>query len=104
MHARVTLVMVFLGLTVLVVSQLCYFSFTRGLSHEQRLRKEQLIAFVGLPDVALVSEAHFIRHRSLSDVFSSFNESPELLEYFPSTFVYQHPRQFHPSRIEHHAF
>jgi NAD-specific glutamate dehydrogenase len=62
--------------------------------------KEELVALVGLPDLALVSEAHYVRHRSLSDVFSYFNESPELLEYFPSTFVYHYAPSSNPSRIE----
>lgn len=43
---------------------------------------------VGLPDLALVSEAHYVRHRSLASPFALFSESPSLLEYFPSTFVY----------------
>jgi len=65
-------------------------------------KKEIFVALVGLPDISLVSEAHYVRHRSLSDVFSYFGDSPELLEYFPSTFVYHYASIFNknPSRIE----
>lgn len=41
-----------------------------------------------LGDLSLSTEARFIRHRSFSDSFSVFSESPEIREYFPSTFVY----------------
>ena len=66
------------------------------------VQKEKFVSLVGLPDLSLVSEAHYVRHRSLSDVFSYFGDSPELLEYFPSTFVYHYASAFekNPSRIE----
>lgn len=65
-------------------------------------KQEIFVSLVGLPDISLVSEAHYVRHRSLSDVFSYFGDSPELLEYFPSTFVYHYASIFdkNPSRIE----
>lgn len=65
-------------------------------------KQEIFVSLVGLPDLCLVSEAHYVRHRSLSDVFSYFGDSPELLEYFPSTFVYHYASIFdkNPSRIE----
>ncbi len=50
--------------------------------------KKAFVKLSTLPDLALSNEAHFIRHRSYADTFSVFANSPELLEYFPSTFVY----------------
>jgi len=41
-----------------------------------------------LPDSALVTEARFIRHRSLSDFYSIFDFSPEVREVFPMSFLY----------------
>ena len=96
-HLIVTL---FLTLCVTIMAQLLYFSHTQGLTPSMITCKEELVSLVGLPDLALVSEAHYVRHRSLSDVFSYFNESPELLEYFPSTFVYHYAPNAHPSRID----
>ena len=100
MGARVTFLTLFTTLSLTIMAQLLYFSHTQGLTHSMITCKEELVAMVGLPDLALVSEAHYVRHRSLSDVFSYFNESPELLEYFPSTFVYHYAPNAQPSRIE----
>ena len=100
LKTRITFFALFFTLCVTIMAQLFYFSSTRALTQEKLTCKEALSAFVGLPDLALVGEAHYVRHRSLSDVFSYFNESPELLEYFPSTFVYQYAPNSQPSRIE----
>ena len=64
--------------------------------------KNNFIKVVGLPDLAISSEAHFVRHRSLSDTFSMFSNGPELLEYFPSTFTYNYSQNYKNthSRIE----
>lgn len=87
-------------ISVFIVAQVVYLSQTRSLDAQALMKKEHISAWVGLPDLALVSEAHYVRHRSMSDLFSYFNESPELLEYFPSTFVYR-PNGLEPSsRIE----
>ena len=69
---------------------------------EQDSQKNILGSVIGLPDSALVNEAHYVRHRSLGTPFMMFSESPSLMEYFPSTFVYHYtPSQTHiPSRIE----
>lgn len=62
--------------------------------------KQNFVKISQLPDLALANEAHFVRHRSLGDVFSIFANSPELLEYFPSTFVYKYPSAPNTSRLE----
>lgn len=46
------------------------------------------VKLVGLPDTALVTEARFVRHRSLTDIYSIFDFSPESREVFPFSFVY----------------
>jgi len=89
-----------LTLSIMLMGQCIYFSSVHALSPEKITQKETLSELVGLPDLALVNEAHYVRHRSLSGVFAYFNESPELLEYFPSTFVYRYAPYTHPSRIE----
>lgn len=100
MSARITFFALIIALGITIVTQLCYFSKTRSLSDEALTCKASLSALVGLPDLALVSETHYVRHRSLSDVFSYFGDSPELVEYFPSTFVYHYAPNAQPSRIE----
>lgn len=100
MRARYTFFALLFILAVTLMAQAVYFSHTHSLSAEKVAMKEAFSALVGLPDLALVNEAHYVRHRSLSGVFAYFNESPELLEYFPSTFVYRYAPYSHPSRIE----
>lgn len=69
---------------------------------EQDSQKNILSSVIGLPDSALVNEAHYVRHRSLGTPFMMFSESPSLMEYFPSTFVYAPSSTVAklPSRIE----
>jgi len=97
---RYLMFITFLTLCVIITVQISYYQHVHMLSPEKVTCKEALVSLVGLPDLALVSETHYVRHRSLSDVFSYFNESPELLEYFPSTFVYRYAPNSNPSRIE----
>jgi len=94
------IVIFLIGLGVLCLVQNAYFSHTLSGNNEALARKELLSSIVGLSDLALVGEAHYVRHRSISDVFAYFNESPELLEYFPSTFVYRYTPLTNPSRID----
>jgi hypothetical protein len=71
-----------------------------SLDNNKQIKKD-FVSLSGLPDLAVSNEAHFIRHRSYADTFSLFANSPELLEYFPSTFVYNHPNTNNPSKITH---
>lgn len=56
--------------------------------NEKKLEyKNIFVKSIGLPDLAISTEAMYIRHRSLSTVFSIFKDDPLLKEYFPSTFI-----------------
>lgn len=83
----------------LLFGQYAYYKHSRP---EQDSLKKMFNSHIGLPDCALVNEAHYVRHRSLSTPFMLFSESPSLMEYFPSTFVYAPNTGFAnlPSRIE----
>ncbi|MDD3324542.1 MAG: hypothetical protein PHN38_05425 [Sulfurospirillaceae bacterium] len=89
-------------LSVFIAIQYLFFQKNNALSAEMLSKKERFVGVVGLPDMAIVSEAHYVRHRSLSDTFSFFADAPSLLEYFPSTFVYNYSTiaQKNPSRIQ----
>jgi len=78
------------ALIVLAVSQAIYLSNTKSMSQEARSKKEVLVAFVGLPDLAISTEATFVRHRTMSDLFSIYKDDGSLREYFPSTYAYDH--------------
>ncbi len=57
--------------------------------------KQSALELIGLPDLALSTEARYIRHRSLSDLHSLFSEEGTLPEYFPSAFTYALPPYQH---------
>lgn len=78
----------------LMTCEYFYVHATRTLTPHTLEKKGLFISFVGLPDLSLVTEARYVRHRSLSDIASFFGDGPELLEYFPSTFVYHHTPLF----------
>ena len=50
--------------------------------------KNKIVKISQLPDLAISTEANYIRHRSLSDIFTQYKDDPSLREYFPSTFIY----------------
>lgn len=104
MRKAMLLIVVFtMGITFLVC-EYAYYKLSDEMSRLDKDKKERFSALIGLPDSSLVSEAHYVRHRSLSTPFAFFNEAPSLIEYFPSTFVYHyspHVTTTIPSRIEH---
>lgn len=88
-------------LTLLVMAcEYFYIQTTRTLTQQSLEKKALFTASVGLTDLSLVTEARYVRHRSLSDVFSFFGDGPELMEYFPSTFVYHHSPIFKSSATQ----
>ncbi|PIE02313.1 MAG: hypothetical protein CSA81_08050 [Acidobacteria bacterium] len=59
-----------------------------GHDQAERAQKSTYIQLVSLPDLAFSGETRSIRHRSLSDSFSIFNEGPEIRDFFTASFVY----------------
>ena len=60
------------------------------------------IAFIklsGLPDLAISTEATYVRHRSLADLFSIYKDDGNLREYFPSTFTYSHSHIINKTKV-----
>ena len=76
--------------TTFLVVLSTYLYINKSLSEEELAKKDILIKAIGLPDLAISNEAMYIRHRTLSDIFSLFKDSPELREYFPTTYIYSH--------------
>lgn len=50
-------------------------------------KKTAFVKITGLPDLAISTEATFVRHRSLADPFSIYKDGPGLTDYFPSAFA-----------------
>ncbi|BDY12426.1 hypothetical protein [Hydrogenimonas cancrithermarum] len=84
-----------------MVGEMLYFEAEKSVSKATVATKNAFVAMVQLPDLSVATEARFIRFRSLSDLYSPFNEGPELLDYFPASFTYapSHIEKLVPSRI-----
>ncbi len=89
-------------LCFITTAELFYLFKTRVISGKEKEKKELIIKICQIPDIAVATESRIIRQRSSVDLFSVFGESPELLEYFPTTFVYAPSPNLKitPSRID----
>jgi hypothetical protein len=84
------LLFILFSLVAILVAESFYLSFTKTLTHETQTKRNEFVAISGLPDLAISTEATFIRHRSMSEVFSIYKDDGSLREYFPSTYTYSH--------------
>jgi len=57
------------------------------------------VRLAGLTDTALVTEARYIRHRSIADLYSVFDYSPESREVFPFSFVYYPSENYNAEKV-----
>jgi hypothetical protein len=81
----------FISLNILALFILIfYLSKYHTISNNSLLQKNLFVSILGLPDLAITTEAMYIRHRSLTTTFELFKDSPELREYFPSSFTYNY--------------
>lgn len=85
-----TLIIIYLTIIVSIFSITTYLSNSKKRTAEDIRQIEAFVSITKLPDLAISNEAMSIRHRSLADISSIFKESPELNEYFPTTFTYNH--------------
>lgn len=83
-----TLLGIFLLVVVLSCIEIIYYSNHSNKNKLLEYKKIKAVSFIQLPDLALVTEAVWLRHRSLSNVFSIFPEDGTLLDYYPSSFIY----------------
>jgi len=81
--------------------EVTYLFINRSLKTKDIIDKNSLVSVLELPDLAISTEAMYIRHRTLSDTFNILKEDPQLKEYFPTTFVYSysHILKNTPSKI-----
>ncbi|MDD2653130.1 MAG: hypothetical protein PHX44_08795 [Sulfurimonas sp.] len=77
----------FLLLFGFVVVEIFYLSSTKN--EADFAKKREFVATVGLADLAISTEASYIRHRSMSDFFSIYRDDGTLRDYFASTYVYK---------------
>ena len=97
MNKRRLVIAFVLVLFFTLVAEFLYLALHAKAGEKERAAKLAVVTLTGLPDLALSTEARFIRHRSLSAVDTILNEGGSLVEYFPSGFVYALPSTSHAS-------
>ena len=74
----------------LVIFEILYLNYKNPITKEILNKKNSFISLVQLPDLAISTEATYIRHRSLGTVFSIYKDDGTLREYFPSSYAISH--------------
>lgn len=67
--------------------ELTYLNTVHKISSDQIKLKRDFVSLIQLPDLALSTEATYIRHRSLASTFDIYKDDGTLREYLPSSFV-----------------
>jgi len=80
----------FLALAVVFCLEVIYLQTAKSMDYDMLESKKGFVSLVGLSDLAISTEAAYVRHRSVSDLFSIYKDDGSLREYFPSTYVYSH--------------
>ena len=78
---------IFSSLLSLFLVQVIYLSGFKAMSNDKLNKKIDFVRVTGLPDLALSTESPYIRHRSLTNVFSIYSEDACLREYSLSSFT-----------------
>ena len=81
---------IIIGLLSLLIIQTTFLTNTKSMTPNILEKKLAFVSLTGLPDLAISTEASYVRHRSLSDIFSIYKDDGNSREYFPSTFTYNH--------------
>jgi hypothetical protein len=88
--SKITL-FVLLSLLVVVFLESYYMLTYKSMSAKELQKKLAFVELVGLPDLALSGDASYIRHRSLSDVFSIYRDDATLREHEKLAFSIANP-------------
>ncbi len=84
------LFLIFTTLSVLITIEVIYIYKVKSMSEDVLNKKITFVKLSTLPDLAISTEATYIRHRSLSTVFSLYKDDGNLREYFPSSYAISH--------------
>ena len=81
-----TLFFIFLGLFTLSVGEVIYLNEAKSISSVQLDKKKEFVTLTGLPDLAFATEANYVRHRSLTNIFDIYSEDGSLREHSKASF------------------
>lgn len=90
------LIYVFLTLLFVLLGEGLYLGIFKSMSDAALIKKINFVKLSTLPDLAISTEASYVRHRSLSNVFSIYKDDGSLREYFPSTYAISHSHIINP--------
>ncbi|MFZ1289707.1 MAG: hypothetical protein WAR79_06440 [Melioribacteraceae bacterium] len=82
------LLIAFFFVIVFSTFEIIYYSIYSDKNNLIIEKKRKAVSLVKLPDLTLTTETIWIRHRSIANIFSIFPEDGTLLDYYPSSFVY----------------
>ena len=80
----------FLSLFTISGIEIVYLNLVKSVDKDALNKKLSFIELTKLPDLAISTEATYVRHRSLSTVGSIYKDDGSLREYFPSTYALSH--------------
>lgn len=90
MSSKSSILLSLLGsVIIIVIFELIVIQKNSGSNTDREEIKRQAAEVTLLPDLALSTESTWLRHRSLATPFSIFPEDGALLDYYPSSFVFQ---------------
>lgn len=72
------------GLAALAAFEAGHALVSRAAARDRLAAEAQLVAALGLSDLALFTEARYTRHPALADLATAFQDSPGAFEHFPS--------------------
>jgi len=72
------------------ITEIVYLSLFKGMSDEMREKKIAFLKISSLPDLALSTQSYTSRHRTLSDLFSIYQDDGTLREYTPTSYTISH--------------
>jgi len=81
---------IFVFIFSLIALESLYLASAKSMTKTMIEKKNSFVSLVGLSDLAISTEATYIRSRSVSSIFSIYKDDPTLREYFPSTYAISH--------------
>jgi len=91
---------IFIILISFVMFEGVYLSMTKSMSQDMKEKKNYFVSLVGLTDLAISTEATYVRNRSVSNIFAIYKDDPTLREYFPSTYAISYSHIINPHKQE----
>ncbi len=80
----------FMSLLILLCIEGIYIYSTKSTTQKMLNTKLLFVKLSSMPDLAILTDTKYVRHRSLSDVFSIYSDDGVLRENQASSFVYSH--------------